>query len=103
MTRILAATVLLCFVGVAPAFADERPVDFSPKAAGLVTDGPSLLEAARAPIRQPRPIVAAEARSSTPKQAPRTSFWRTPWPYVIAGAVVVGLVIANKNSEGGIY
>lgn len=102
MTRVLAAALLLCLVGVSPAFAQERRFDFSARAAGVVTDVSTLVEHGRAPIPAPRPAVNADTRSPLPRQEPKKSFWRTPWPYVIAGAVVVGVVVASRG-EGGIY
>jgi hypothetical protein len=33
----------------------------------------------------------------TPQAKSSKSFWKTPWPYLIAGAVVVGVVVANKG------
>jgi hypothetical protein len=31
------------------------------------------------------------------------SFWKTPWPYVIGGGVVVMLVVISQTKEGGLY
>lgn len=44
------------------------------------------------------------ARAADEKKAPQStkrSFWKTPWPYVIAGAIIVIAVVASNGGVGG--
>jgi hypothetical protein len=44
---------------------------------------------------------SAAGKSSTAAASQSQSFWHTPWPYVILGAVAVVVVIhSNKGSNG---
>ncbi len=111
MKQVMVFVVLVTLVVASPAFAagnesSAAPApstvtthDFSARAAGLdrlarETEGKK--DDARAP--------AARAGAPAPAQAAGgKSIWKTPWPYVIAAAVVVAVVAVGQNSEGGIY
>ena len=108
MTRVIALTVAVVFVGTSSGFAETlRPVavitpapgatriDFSPRAAGIDT-----MAAVRA-----RKVVKADARAPRALQSTQQrSFWRSPWPYaIIAGVVVAGVIIANASGDGNGY
>ena len=115
MQRIVAVFVgsmFLVTVLAAPALAADRPdtpspapaaassavvkYDFSAKAAGLdrIAPEPTTPTSGRA-IKAPA-ATAARSPQSTGK-----SFWKTPWPWVIAAAAVVIVVVA-ANKEGGL-
>jgi len=55
-----------------------------------------------ATIRAARPIAAVPAPAARAQTAGKRSFWKSPWPYVIVGAVAVIAIVAT-SSEGGIY
>jgi ABC-type Fe3+-siderophore transport system permease subunit len=103
MKRVLAMAIVLSFVSVSTAFAQERPVDFSARAAGIGLDVPEKTDASRIGKIERIEKIDTKDREAGAKQTQKKSFWRTPWPYVIVAAVVGGLLIANKKSEGGIY
>lgn len=93
MKRAIVSVVVLSFLSVPTGLAQSaqapRP-DFSPKAAGI-TLAAVMKSPATAPIAK--------------QNGAKKSFWKTPWPYVIAGAVIAGVVIATKgyddSSSGG--
>jgi hypothetical protein len=106
---VLFVVVFVTWIAASPAFAGGpdstspgsrlagAPVaikyDFSAKAAGIDLMVPT-------PTRQDLRRAAAPA----PLQATQpTSFWKTPWPYVIGGGVVIALVLISKNKDGGLY
>jgi hypothetical protein len=51
-----------------------------------------------------RAVVVNAARQASP-QTQKKSFWRSPWPYVIIGAVAVAVIVARasggSSSSGG--
>src|SRR5262249_33799329 len=66
-------------------------IDLSTKAAGL-TGMPA----------QPNRFEVTMARTEAARTQGKRSVWKSPWPYVVIGAVVaVVVVVANKNSSGG--
>jgi len=44
-----------------------------------------------------RPAVVKVTGQTSPQEA-KKSFWKSPWPYLIAGAVVVAVVVAARAS-----
>jgi hypothetical protein len=84
--RGIVSVLVLCFLSVSTGLAQSaqaRRPDFSPKAAGI-----SL-----AAMKKP------DAIAPIPKQNGKKSFWKSPWPYVIAGAVIAGVIIATKGYD----
>jgi len=86
--------------------AEAKPVktierlDFSAAAAGVGRI------AAEEVGRTPRVRRAPSGERRAPdSQAPSRSFWRSPWPWVIGGGVIVVAVVANKSksSDGSGY
>jgi hypothetical protein len=98
MKPVVSIALLLSLVAVRPLVAEEPPTrrpDFSAAAAGI----PDLVRAdvARARRAHPAPV--------TPQPAPpaKRSFWKTPWPYVIAAGVagaVIYVVARDKDGSG---
>jgi len=109
MKRLVSTVVVLGLLASAsPAFAasgseskgSAAPVaatyDFSAKAAGIE----ALVLKDQSAARQARALSVAPARQAAPA---KKSFWKTPWPYLIAGgAIIAGVLIANKG-DGGAY
>jgi len=94
MKRTVALTVALSFVTATSAFAQGRAqarVDFSAKAAGIT---------AVAPV--PAKTVELRRNAAQPPKSAK-SFFKTPWPYVIIGAVIAGVIVATQDSSGGGY
>jgi hypothetical protein len=108
MKRLVLFVVLVTCLAATPAFAagpdakSPAPVppaapatikyDFSARSAGIVemaqtSKRPDLRRAAPAPVQ----VTGGK------------SFWKTPWPYVIGGGVVVMLVVISQTKEGGLY
>jgi hypothetical protein len=54
------------------------------------------LTAAEKPARN----LATAPATPTPTQNGKKSFWKTPWPYVIIGAVAVVAIVAAKGGYG---
>jgi hypothetical protein len=104
MNRLVTGTRIVVFslsLGVAPAFAAAEPdsqakFDFSAKAAGIE----ALVKAEKADLSRPsRALVPARARQANPT---KKSFWKSPWPYVIAaGVVIAGVLIATSGDGSG--
>jgi len=104
MTRVIATTVAALFLLTSSGFAQATRLstdrsatqpagqrDFSAKAAGIDT-----MAAAHA-----RATVKKDSRTEGAIQSNgKRSFWKTPWPYVIAGVVVAGAIIIASNSGG---
>lgn len=89
MKRAIVSVVVWCFLSVSISTglaqsAQPRHPDFSPKAAGIT------LDAAKKPD-----VIAPIAKQNGGKK----SFWKSPWPYVIAGAVIAGVIIATKGYD----
>ena len=103
MVRVIALAVAITLFTATPGFAQSfssspgstRPVptqklDLSAKAAGLEKITPAAAPAA----------VALPAPASRTPQTKRSS-WKSPWPYAIIGAALVaGLYIAYRDSDG---
>lgn len=102
MKRVVAFAVVFAFAFAVTPHAQERQ---DPSAA-----------ASSVPAEKPLPVVSkasinkaavSAARAMAPAKAQtRKSFFKTPWPYVIAAAVVVIVVVAAKGSSSdgsGIY
>jgi hypothetical protein len=98
MKRLVLFVVLVTCLAATPAFAagpDAKSTikyDFSARSAGIVemaqtSKRPDLRRAAPAPVQ----VTGGK------------SFWKTPWPYVIGGGVVVMLVVISQTKEGGLY
>ena len=101
MKRLVTGTLVVVFAlsfgaarAVAAAEPDSKPkFDFSAKAAGIE----ALVKAEKADLSRPSiALVPARARQATPA---KKSFWKSPWPYVIAGAVIAGVIIATKGYD----
>jgi hypothetical protein len=73
---------------------DSKPrFDFSAKAAGIE----AMVKADSA-----RPSLAAVPARAPQANTTKKSFWKTPWPYVIAaGVVVAGVLIATSGDGNG--
>ena len=87
MKRAIVSVVVLCVLAVSPGVAQSaqpRRPDFSPKAAGITLATVKKSDA-----------IAPVARQNGGKK----SFWKSPWPYVIAGAVIAGVIIATKGYD----
>jgi hypothetical protein len=88
LKRAIVSVVVWCFLsvsistGLAQSAQPRRP-DFSPKAAGITL----------ASVK-PDPIAPIKKQNGGKK-----SFWKSPWPYVIAGVVIAGIVIATKGYD----
>ena len=107
MTRIVVLTVALLFLVTASAFAQEpQPASNAPAATIATTvsqapasPSPSLFGKAS--------IERAVARTGVPVVPQnKKPFFKTPWPYVIIGAVVVVVAIAlsgGSSSTSGPY
>lgn len=90
MKRVLGLTAVLCVLGASPALAAGGPgpvkYDFSAKAAGLDQIGRDQVK-----------FVVAAPKGSAQKK----SFWKSPWPYVIGGALLVVVVVARGKDGSG--
>ena len=99
MIRTIAAVVVLLFAAAVGTHAQEPKARVFSKAAiekAVAVNAKTTVAHAPAPAPAPR--------------VPRSfkSFFHTPWPYIIGGAVAVGIIIAvnsgNNNGTGsGIY
>ena len=111
MNRILVIALVLSLLGVTPAFAAGPGTLFSsgPSASTKTVTFNSLVKSAgldrivvdqsRAAAR--RDLFAASAASPRASKQ-KKSFWKTPWPYVIAGGVIAaGLIIAYSGDGSG--
>ena len=93
MKRLVTGTLVVVFAlsfGATRAFAagepDSKPkFDFSARAAGIE----AMVKSAPMPARQ----------ATTTKK----SFWKTPWPYVIAGGAIIAGVLIAKGGDGNGY
>ena len=104
MKRLVTGTLVVVFAlsfgaarAVAAAEPDSKPkFDFSAKAAGIE----ALVKAEKAGLSRPSlALVPARARQANPA---KKSFWKSPWPYVIAaGVVVAGVLIATSGDGSG--
>jgi len=109
MKRVVLFVVLVMWLAVTPAFAagpeakSPAPVppaapatikyDFSARSAGIV----EMAQTSKRPdLRRAAPAALVQATGNK-------SFWKTPWPYVIGGGVVVMLVVISQTKEGGLY
>jgi hypothetical protein len=106
MKRVLALVTVLSLLIPSTALAspaDESTKNTTPtlnlKAQGIqaATDH-ARLDAAAKPARDA--AVAPTTPTRTPAQNGKKSFWKTPWPYVIIGAVVVVAVVAASGGYG---
>ena len=87
MKRAIVSVVVLCVLAVSPGLAQNarpRRPDFSPKAAGITLATVKTSD-----------VIAPIAKQNGGKK----SFWKSPWPYVIAGAVIAGVIIATKGYD----
>jgi hypothetical protein len=94
MKRTVALTVALCFVTVTSAFAQGRAqarMDFSAKAAGITSVAPASAKA-----------IEFSRKTAKPPKAGK-SFFKSPWPYVIIGAVIAVVVVVSQgyDDDGG--
>src|ERR1051326_5841821 len=121
MKRVVALFVAVMYMSVATAFAQEpiarhasasRPVTFAPNPPAprfsLFRAIPQLPKvtamAAPAPLLfTPASRANVWAMAMPPNAKGGKSFWKTPWPYVIAGGVIATVVIVKKKgySNGG--
>lgn len=114
MKKVLALVTVVSLLIPSAAFAspsDESSKTTTPtlnlKAQGIQAAADhARLTAAEKPARD---VAAASSTPTTPTPAQngKKSFWKTPWPYVIIGAVAVVVVVAAKggygNGEGSGY
>jgi hypothetical protein len=87
LKRAIVSVVVLCVLAVSPGLAQSAQPhgpDFSPKAAGITLAAVKNAE-----------VIAPIAKQNGGKK----SFWKSPWPYVIAGAVIAGVIIATKGYD----
>jgi hypothetical protein len=87
LKRAIVSVVVLCFLSVSTGLAQgaqPRRPDFSPKAAGITLAAVKKMDA-NAPVAK--------------QNGGKKSFWKSPWPYVIAGAVIAGVIIATKGYD----
>ena len=111
MKRVLALVTVLSLL--IPSVAIASPADESSKTPTLASTLKAQgMQAAAEHARLTAAATPARDRTAAPStpapaQNGRRSFWKTPWPYVIIGAVVVVAVIAAKggygNGEGSGY
>ena len=96
-TGIAAGTIVLLAASSLHAQSRQAPARFADALKAVPT------VAAPAPATKVT-LTRLPSRTATPAAIPQggRSFWKSPWPYVIAGAAVVIVVVA-KNTEGGIY
>lgn len=101
MTRMGVLIAVACCFLAAPAFAQDLTYHGVPLRAALAA--PAVVA-----TPPPRPVVVASAEMtpdiiSPAAQSQKKSFWKTPWPYAIAGCVVVVAVVVAKKGSGGGY
>ena len=111
MKRVVIGALLLSLLGVSPAFAAGSGTSFSsgPSASTKTVTFNSLVKSAgldRIVADQSRAMARRSlfAGSLAPVRASqqKKSFWKTPWPYVIAGGVIAaGLIIAYSGDGSG--
>jgi hypothetical protein len=101
MKRVVIGTFVLALLPTfgARAFAagepDSKPkFDFSARAAGIE----ALVKADVG-----RPSLATSLARAPQATSTKKSFWKTPWPYVIAGGLVVAGVLIGKSGDGNGY
>lgn len=115
MKRVVTVSVALIYLSAATAFAQEpigrhvratQAVTFAPPAptpsVSLVPKIPQVkVTAMAAPAPrlwtavQPAKLSAAAALAKNPSSS--KSFWKSPWPYLITGGVVVAVVVARHG------
>lgn len=115
MKRVVALSVAMAYMSMATTFAQEpagrrvsafRPVTFAtttPTAGIAPAPAISLSKltataAPAVPVWTPAPrlrLSAMSAAAPTPRAS--KSFWKSPWPYLIGGAVVVAVVVARRG------
>ena len=123
MKRVVALSAAITYLSVATAFAQEpigrrvsapRPLTFAPTTPTTPTPGVSLVRAipqlkmtalaAPAPRLWSSPskvkFSAAAALAQNGKSS--KSFWKTPWPYLIAGGVVVAVVVSRRGYKSNV-
>ena len=107
MKRVLALVTVLSLLIPSTALAspaDESTKNTTPtlnlKAQGIQAAADHVrLTAAEKPARDGAVASSTPARTPAPRQNGK-SFWKTPWPYVIIGAVVVVAVVAASGGYG---
>jgi len=109
MKRIVAMAVLFLLVGAASAFAQEAQKSDNPPSSSVVTAGktdataPEVTAPETSPAPRPFSKAAIEkavaATGATVPPQTKKPFLKTPWPYVIAGAVAVILIFALRGSD----
>lgn len=111
MKRILVVALVLSLLGVTPAFA-AGPGASVPAGSAKAVTFKSLVKSAgidQIVAEQSRTMARRDmfATNIAPPRAARAaqqkkSFWKTPWPYVIAGgAIAIGLIIAYSGDGSG--
>lgn len=105
MKRVLAFALVFLFALAVSAQAQEPPRSSKAPAPVSVgtTAGPSASMFSKASIEQA--VRSATKMASVPRSNGK-SFFKTPWPYVIAGAIVAIVLIAmntGSSSGTGIY
>ena len=102
MKRVVALAVVFAFAFAVTPHAQEHQ-DSSPAASSVSTEKPlsvfSKASINKAAVSAARTMVPAKAQT-------RKSFFKTPWPYVIAAAIVVIVVVSvkgNSSDGSGIY
>jgi hypothetical protein len=116
MKRILVPAVMLVLASAVPAWAQERRPQESqqapspPAAAVHQADAATTGAGESVASRQPRlfskaSIEKAVARAGAPAVPQSKPFFKTPWPYVIGGAIVIilALTLGRSSSPNGIY
>lgn len=102
MKRVIALAMVLVFAVAVAAQAQEpqSPTNApAAPAAGKIGNIFSKASIDRAVVADKTLAVAPDPAPPVPKE--HKSFFKTPWPYVIAGAVVAGVVVAvNHNGSG---
>lgn len=99
MTRSFISALALCCLVMSAVRVDAQGLQVNgvPIRAALASPRASLAVRPEAPATPKAAVLLVAAPSQA---AAKKSFWQTPWPYVIAGAVVVIAVVAAKSGDG---
>jgi hypothetical protein len=100
MKRFFALTLAFLCTGVSPLCAQSQYGEGVPATQTVILQGVKTRTVTTDPKGVQRAATATPAPQASP-QTERKSFWKTPWPYVIAGAVAVAAIIARANGAYG--
>jgi hypothetical protein len=108
--RVVVGAVVLAIAVAAPAAAQQPQNSNAPVATssnGTSVFSKASIDRAVASTVNAAPNATKSATPAAAKRLQKKSFWKTPWPYVIAGAAAAGIWAAvyysGDGTNGGPY